>query len=254
MPEMITLTTAWGNQDFLGVLVQNELERVFQTKTIVLSHSIAKYNNYAAAWQVKNTCRLLKEHMLHVIDIDSIYSKNQERILIDAGNNQIICKNTGLHEMLDLPIISIKTLPVIDGNLLENLIFQINLALNNPTTLKSTDHLGSATIPFATEENNAITGIILLEDYQGHLHTNITKSEIEKKGWDVHNVHLITQKKGQIPFILKKHKEDLIKNPGITTGYNYLNNLFLHFQEGKTAEILGLNIGDYVKVIPNQIG
>lgn len=253
MTELITLTTSWGFHDFYGNLLQHKLEDEFQVKTVVLSHSIPKYNNYEAAWQVKNAVNFLLKPALHVIDTGSVYDENQTRLLVKNNDQLYLCKNNGTISLLGLNNKEVFEIDGRSGNAITSLIQQVNRVLSNEAGLNLANRIKETLLPAAKNETHAITGIILYKDAQGHLHTNITKEEIIKKGWDLDKINIQTQKIGQIPFLLNKPKDQQLKSNDAILGYNFEEKLYIFFEQGDGASILGINQGDYVKITHNLI-
>lgn len=253
MIEIITLTTTWGFQDFYGNIFQHLLEKELQVKTVALSHSIPKYNNYEAAWQVKNASQFIDCPALHIIETESFYASNQDRIIIHKGDQLFLCKNNGIASLLDCENATVYEIEGVSGSSIPNLLTQAKTAITSLKQLSLAKQIKETTLPSAFEEPQAITGIILYIDAQGHLHTNITSSELAKKGWDIKNVNVLTKKINQIPFLLDKPKDLLLKSNDAILGFNLEDKLFLYFQQGDGASILGLSQGDYVKITHNQL-
>lgn len=254
MIELITLTTTWGLNDFYGNMLQHLLEKEFQIKTIVLSHSIPKYNNYEAAWQVKNAIHFLKVPTLHIIDTDSFYTNNQNRLWFKKDNHTILCKNNGLPSLLDYNQKNIYELQASKSDTIANILHQTKIVTSaGGENLPIAQKIKESVLPYAMEDAQSITGIILYEDAQGHLHTNISREEILNKGWNLEHIQVLTRKVGQIAFLLDKPKDQLLRSNEAILGYNLEGNLYLYFEQGDGASILGIKQGDYVKITYNQI-
>ncbi|WP_312818675.1 SAM hydrolase/SAM-dependent halogenase family protein [Kaistella carnis] len=194
---VITFTSDYGLVDHRVASVKGKILTLNEQATIVdITHNIQAYNLLQTAYIVRNSYSYFPKGTVHIISVDSFYTKERKCILYKADGHYFIAADNGV---LSLIFYDIKPEEVYE--------ITLNNRFDDEVTFTSTDifapvavHLQNGGLPevigrkFNTpkqlsfpravfnESEKIIIGEIMYIDNFGNVVSNITRKFLEKSG------------------------------------------------------------------------
>lgn len=253
---IITLTTDLGSKDFYQAALKGSILKILPTVTIVdVTHEIQAFNIPRAAFILKNCFSYFPKGTVHLIGIDTVYSKFHKYLALSYKGHFFVGADNGIFSL----IIGAEPDEVVEINILQDLKF-----LHFPLTdilVKAACHLANGAkldkigVPVNSIkqlinlhpglEGNQINGSVIFIDTFQNVITNITKDFFIK-----------IQNSRKFTLYLRKH--ETIKQ--LSWHYNEVpegeklclfgtsNHLEIAINKGNASGLLGLKISDSIKI------
>ncbi|MBS1600748.1 MAG: SAM-dependent chlorinase/fluorinase [Bacteroidetes bacterium] len=189
---LLTLTSDFGQQDYLAGAVKGQLHQINPEFNITdISHHLTPFNYPQAAYICRNSIKNFPPYTYHIIMVN-LFEQKPEHLLLAYHNEQyIFCADNGLLTMI------LETKPEIvigldlDKNSIKNTLYctrVIGHAINDIIQGKSLMQIGQPDIAY-TEKNslrpllgdNWIEGQIIFIDNFENVVVNITRDNFEEQ-------------------------------------------------------------------------
>ncbi|SEM93840.1 hypothetical protein SAMN05216436_109110 [bacterium A37T11] len=253
---IITLTTDLGQKDFYQPALKGSLISLFPNVRLVdITHEVAPFNVQQAAFILKNAYNYFPAKSVHLIGIDSVYNKHIRYLAMRYNDHYFVGADNGIFSL----IFDTEPEEMVEINLLQDLKF-----LHFPLTdilAKSAVHLakggklsdigepiGQLLKRVAIQpiiDGNTIRGSVAHIDIFENVITNISKE-------------LFSQVQQSRKFILYFRRNESINQ--LSWHYNEVpegeklclfgisNYLEIAINKGNASGLLGLNLGDMIRV------
>ena len=253
---IITLTTDLGYKDFYQAALKGSIYSLLPKVNIVdITHSISAFNIPQAAFVLKNAFPYFPKGTVHLIGIDSVYSEQTRYLALKYKGQYFVGSDNGIFSLM----FEGKPEEMVELNIMQDLKF-----LHFPLTdifAKASCHLANggklAEIGIAVSEleekvnlhpvidKDVIRGSVIYIDSFQNVITNISKE-------------LFTQVQKSRPFTLYFRKNESISQ--LSWHYNEVpegeklclfgisNHLEIAINKGNASGLLGLHLGDIVRV------
>lgn len=257
MSTIITLTSDWGHTGHYAASVKARLLKAIPDLAIVdITHDVPRHNLVHAAFVVKSVFREFPEGSIHIIDILSeagietpnkaIFYKGHYFIGTDNGIFALICderpdKIVEIEIPQDSPYYTFLARDIFAK-------VAVHLAEKKPITAlgKERNELYQMFTYRAHHDNNSVTGNVIHIDHYDNLFVNITEDMFKTIGKGRTFTIRFRSSSNELRKIRSTYCEvgegDLLALFS-TTGY-----LQLAINRGNAAGLLGVNIGDQVKI------
>ena len=253
---IITLTTDLGHTDFYQAALKGSLLNLYPAvKIIDISHDIPPFDIQQAAFVLKNAYQYFPKRTVHLIGIDSVYNKSTRYLAIKYNDYYFVGTDNGIFSLLfdkapeeavELTVIQdLKYLhfPLTDifakaavylakgGNLTE---------IGNPI-----NEIQQRTVIQPVIDNNTIRGRVIYVDSFQNVITNITKelfTEVQNnRSFTVHF------RRNETISQLSWHYNEVPEGEKLCL-FGISNHLEIAINKGNASGLLGLHIGDIVRV------
>lgn len=98
---IVTLTTDWGTKDFFSGMVKGRLYSLISGVRVVdITHNIDPYNLVHAAFVVKNGCMEFPKGTIHIIDVNTVETRENGFIIVVYKGQYFICTDNGLPSLV----------------------------------------------------------------------------------------------------------------------------------------------------------
>lgn len=253
---VITLTTDLGNRDFYQAALKGSILCMMpQVNIIDITHNISAFNIPQAAFVLKNAFHYFPRGTVHLIGIDSVYNENTRYLAVKYRDHYFVGSDNGIFSL----IFDEAPQEMVELNIMQDLKY-----LHFPLTdifAKAACHLaaGGATqeiglpVNYLEEkvvlqpviEKNMIRGCVTYIDTFQNVITNISKD-------------LFTRIQENRPFTLYFRRNEKITH--LSWHYNEVpegeklclfgisNYLEIAINKGNASGLLGLHLGDIVRV------
>ena len=252
---VITLTTEWQAFDYYNGILKGKLSSLCPGISIIDNASgLSPFNIQKSAFVIRNTFEHYPEGSVHIICVQSEFSRKSPHIIIEAKGHFFIGADNGIFHLIlnSLPdrIVELNT-DEYPERMDEAQIFAEAAAaiitkggIANAGTEKKTIR---EMIPFrATIEENAISGSIIYVDTYGNAITNITH-DLFTRIFDKNKFNIaIRSNNNIIDHISKSYNSESIGE--LLALFNSLNLLEIGINGTDASELLSLQPGDIVRV------
>ncbi len=206
---IISLTSDYGLTDYRVAAMKGcILAAKEDVKIVDISHQIEAYNLAHTAYLVKNTYRHFPKGSVHIIAVDSFYSKHRKSLLYKANEQYFIAADNGV---LSLIFDDIKPEGIFEitmnnrfddqvASTVTDIFIPIAIHLTNGglpevigRKIKTVTHIKHLQPNFNSGEK-MIVGNVLYIDHFGNVVTNISKTFFEKENLNFQNFKIIIRK------------------------------------------------------------
>lgn len=253
---VITLTTDLGYKDFYQAALKGSILTIMPEVNIVdITHNISAFNIPQAAFVLKNAFHYFPKGTVHLIGINSVYNENTRYLAVKYRGHYFVGSDNGIFSLM----FEERPSEIVELNIMQDLKF-----LHFPLTdifAKASCHLaaGGSTmeigIPIAeleekvnlqpVIEKDIIKGSVIYIDSFQNVITNISKD-------------LFSQVQRNRPFTLNFKRNETLSH--LSWHYNEVpegeklclfgisNYLEIAINKGNASGLLGLHLGDIVRV------
>lgn len=253
---IITLTTDLGSKDFYQAALKGSILSILPTANIVdITHEIPSFNISYAAFVLKNAYPYFPKNSVHLIGIDSVFNENTKYIAVSYQNHYFVGADNGIFSLL----FDEKPEQAVELNIMQDLKYlhfplvdifvkaAVHLAkggkldeIGLPTTEIEEKMLLSPVI-----ERDTIRGSVIYIDTFSNVITNITKdlfTKIQRK-----RDFTLYFKKSETITQLSWHYNEVPEGEKLCL-FGISNHLEIAINKGKASGLLGLHLGDIVRV------
>lgn len=254
---IITLTTDLGHKDFYQAALKGSLLNLYPTVRIIdISHEIAPFDIQQAAFVLKNAYSYFPKKTVHLIGIDSVYNKNTRYLAVKYRGYYFVGTDNGIFSLLfdeepeeavELTVIqnlSLLHFPLTDifakaavylakGGKLQD--------IGNPIS-----HLEERAVIQPVIDHNTIRGRVIYIDSFQNVITNITKELFN----EVQNNRSFTLyfRRNETITHLSWHYNEVLEGEKLCL-FGISNHLEIAINKGNASGLLGLQMGDIVRVV-----
>lgn len=253
---IITLTTDLGHKDFYQAALKGSIISLYPGVHLIdISHDIAPFNIQQAAFVLKNAYRFFPQESVHLVGIDSVFSKDARYVAIRHQGHYFVGADSGIFSL----IFEGQPEEVVELNLIQDLKF-----LHFPLT----DILATAAAHLAkggqlseigdpideivvknvlqpTITDNTIRGSVIYIDSFENIITNIGKELFNKVQKNRH-FELAFRRNETIKSLSWHYNE--VENGEKLCLFGISNYLEIAMNRGKAAGLLGMGLNDTVLV------
>lgn len=246
---IVTITTDFGNQDFLAGAVKGTLLQENPDFNIVdITHHVSPFNYPQASYITRNTIRNFPKGTFHLVLVNIFDERSNAMLLAQYNNHYIGCPDNGLLPMIaeEKPLIVI-SLPIATSlqKTTLNYVGIFAKAFNDLENGKAIELLGNKTEPKSKgafqlfEKQDWIDGQIIFIDNFENVVVNISKEEFElrRRG---RNFSIILKGNEVIDKICETYA-DVPEGEKLAL-FNSGGNLEIAINKGNAAGLLGLQI------------
>ena len=251
----ITLISDYGhNSPYVAAVKGVILTHLPDVKIIDISHSINPHDVLQAAYILKNAASNFPEKTIHIISVDTSYTKHQQFLIVQHKNQFYIGADNGIFSLLfdeqpenvyavNSDLIKVDDL-FPDKNLFINLASRIinneDIKLfSNPSTIKNIKQNIAPVV-----EENLIRGNIIFIDGYGNAITNISRNLFERKKVNKNKFAIFYRRKDKITYISKNYSD--VKYGEELAIFNESEMLEIAMNTGKSSQLLGLKEGSQI--------
>ncbi|WP_293741930.1 SAM-dependent chlorinase/fluorinase [uncultured Pedobacter sp.] len=253
---IITLTTDLGSKDFYQSALKGSLLSLMPNVNLVdITHEVPSFNISYAAFVLKNAYPYFPKNTVHLIGIDSVYSENTKYIAVKHRDHFFVGADNGIFSLLfdEAPD------DVVELNIMQDLKYLhfplVDIFVKAATHLAKGGKLKDIGLP-VTEieqkmllnpviEQNMIRGSVVYIDTFCNVITNITKDLFTKiqKNRDF----TLYFRKSETITQLSWHYNEVQEGEKLCL-FGISNHLEIAINKGKASGLLGLHLGDIVRV------
>ncbi|TAE36134.1 MAG: hypothetical protein EAY66_07695 [Sphingobacteriales bacterium] len=253
---IITLTTDLGYKDFYQAALKGSILKILPSVTIVdVTHEIQAFNISRAAFILKNCFNYFPQGTVHLIGIDTVYSKQQKYLALKYNGHYFVGSDNGIFSL----IFEAEPEEIVEINILQDLKFLhfplTDILVKAACSLAAGGKLSQIGIPangivqrislHPGLEGSQINGSVIFIDTFQNVITNVTKDFFTK-----------VQRGRNFTLYLRKH--ETIKQ--LSWHYNEVpegeklclfgisNHLEIAINKGNASGLLGLKINDSIKI------
>ncbi len=199
---VITFTSDYGLVDHRVASVKGKILSLNEEVTIVdISHQIQAYNLLQTAYIVRNSYSFFPKGTVHIISVDSFFTKDRRYILYKADGHYFLAADNGLLSLIFFDIKPEEIFEITLNNRFDDevkfasadILAPVAVHLQNgglPEVIGrkfKTPKLLSFPRPVFNESEKMIIGEIMYIDNFGNVVSNISKNFFEKHGVDFEN-------------------------------------------------------------------
>ena len=253
---IITLTTDLGHTDFYQAALKGSLLNLYPKVNIIdISHDIAPFDIQQAAFVLKNSFQYFPLNTVHLIGIDSVYTKDTRYLAIYHRGHYFLGTDNGIFSLLfeEEPEVVVELTLVQDLKYLHfpltDIFAKAAVYLAKGGNITDIGNIVNDIVQRTTiqpvVEPNLIRGRVIYVDSFENAITNITKD-------------LFTTVQNNRSFTLYFRRNETIKQ--LSWHYNEVpegeklclfgisNHLEIAINKGNASGLLGLQVGDIVRV------
>lgn len=253
---IITLTTDLGSKDFYQAALKGSILSNLPTANIVdISHEIPSFNISYAAFVLKNAYPYFPQKTVHLIGIDSVYNENTKYIAISYKDHYFVGADNGIFSLLlDEAPTEMVELNVIQD--LKYLHFPLaDIFVKAATHLAKGGKLTDIGLPTSALEEkmllspvierDIIRGSVVYIDTFSNVITNITKDLFTKI--QRNRDFTLYFKKSETITQMSWHYNEVPEGEKLCL-FGISNHLEIAINKGKASGLLGLHLGDIVRI------
>ncbi len=268
---LITLTSDYGITDYRIPVIKGLLSGLPSDYRIVdISHSIPAFDLAHTGFLLRHCIHLFPKKSVHLVFVDSFYSKNSMYLAANYNDRWIICKDNGLLSLIFPEILPDSVYEITINNRFDD----VEYALNADIMIPAAEHLVKGglpdiigrkitdfhvlKVPNPVVKENSITGQIIYIDHFGNLVSNISKELLLKliakhESFTIHirNIKISTLFKRYSGLIENEPDENLFHGRPMAyfniTGYLEIA-LYKGIPGNGAKELLGMNKGDFIRI------
>ncbi|MGB4773847.1 MAG: SAM-dependent chlorinase/fluorinase [Daejeonella sp.] len=253
---IITLTTDLGDKDFYQAALKGSILSQLPNANIVdITHDIAAFNIPQAAFVLKNSFHYFPKNTVHLIGIDSVFNKNTRYIALKYKEHYFIGADNGIFSLL----FDEEPSEIVELNIMQDLKF-LHFPLSDIFP-KAASHLAKGgklkdiglpvnnveqrmTLQPVIEESIIRGSVIYIDSFQNVI-TNITK-ELFTKFQRNRDFTLFFRRNESISQ-LSWHYNEVEEGEKLCL-FGISNHLEIAINKGNASGLLGLNLGDIVRI------
>lgn len=253
---IITLTTDLGSKDFYQAALKGSILTNLPTANIVdITHEVPSFNISYAAFVLKNVFRYFPKNTVHLIGIDSVFSKSTKYIALKYKDHFFVGADNGIFSLL----FDDKPEEIVELNIMQDLKYLhfplVDIFVKAATSLARGGKLTDIGIPTAEVEQRTllnpviekdmIKGSVIYIDTFSNVITNITKDLFTKiqKNRDF----TLYFRKSETINQLSWHYNEVQEGEKLCL-FGISNHLEIAINKGKASGLLGLHLNDIVRV------
>lgn len=253
---IITLTTDLGSKDFYQAALKGSILTLLPNAMIVdITHNVPSFNISYAAFVLKNAFPYFPAGSVHLIGIDSVFSENTRYLALKYKEHYFVGADNGIFSLLfdedpeetvELNIMQdLKYLhfPLVD------IFVKAAVHLAKGAKLKDigipTDHIEQRSLLHPVIEQDLIRGSVVYIDTFCNVITNITKelfTRVQKN-----REFTVQFRKSETITQLSWHYNEVPEGEKLCL-FGISNHLEIAINKGKASGLLGLHMGDIVRV------
>ncbi|WP_285008064.1 SAM hydrolase/SAM-dependent halogenase family protein [Pedobacter faecalis] len=253
---IITLTTDLGSKDFYQAALKGSILSILPSAQIVdVTHEVPSFNISYAAFVLKNVYPYFPKGSVHLIGIDSVYNENTRYVALKHNDHYFVGADNGIFSLL----FDDKPETIVELNIMQDLKYLhfplVDIFVKAAVHLAKGNKLKDIGLPVEgieqrmllhpVIERDIIRGSVIYIDTFCNVITNITKD-------------LFTRIQRNRDFTLYFRKSETINQ--LSWHYNEVpegeklclfgisNHLEIAINKGKASGLLGLHLGDIVRV------
>lgn len=252
---VITITTEWQGFDYHNGILKGKLATVCPGIQIIENATgISPFNIQHAAFVVRNTFRHYPEGSIHIINVQSEFSKKSPHLLVSAYGHYFIGADNGIFNLiLNSDPDNIVMLESGNGN---EIVDEAGLFAGTAAIIinggkieeagKKVESLVEKVPLRATIEQNSITGSIIFIDSYGNLISNITRDVFMRIFSKREFLIAIRSNSNTIDHISTTYNSEGISE--LVALFNSLDLLEIGINGNNASELLNLHTGDAVRI------
>lgn len=255
--QIITLTSDWNNKAYYEASVKGAfLSNCGDVNIVNISHEIAPYNISQAVFVLKNSYKFFPAETVHIVAVNSDFSKTQSYILARYDSQFFICTDNGFFSLFfdDEPEFMIEIDATNESNeaiFPELSIFpKIVAKIIQKVPIEEIGKPKTETVQMSqlnpVYDNSSITGhVVYIDSYQNAI-TNISKEMFEKIGKGRAFEILMNNNFYTISKISNQYSE--IKNGDLLAIFNSVGMLEVAVKNGPIASLLKLELKSNIRI------
>lgn len=253
---IITLTTDLGHIDFYQAALKGSLLNLYPAvKIIDISHNIPPFDIQQAAFVLKNAYQYFPKKTVHLIGIDSVYNKNTRYLAIKHKDYFFVGTDNGIFSLLfdEDPEEAVELTVIQDLKFLHfpltDIFAKAAIYLAKGGKLSDIGHpitdIQQRTVIQPVIDKNTIRGRVIYVDSFQNVITNITKELFtEVQNNRAFTVHF---RRNETINQLSWHYNEVPEGEKLCL-FGISNHLEIAINKGNASGLLGLHIGDIVRV------
>lgn len=253
---IITLTTDLGHTDFYQAALKGSLLNLYPAvKIIDISHNIPPFDIQQAAFVLKNAYQYFPKKTVHLIGIDSVYNKNTRYLAIKHKDYFFVGTDNGIFSLLfdEDPEEAVELTVIQDLKFLHfpltDIFAKAAIYLAKGGKLSDIGHpitdIQQRTVIQPVIDKNTIRGRVIYVDSFQNVITNITKELFtEVQNNRAFTVHF---RRNETINQLSWHYNEVPEGEKLCL-FGISNHLEIAINKGNASGLLGLHIGDIVRV------
>lgn len=253
---IITLTTDLGSKDFYQAALKGSLLNLMPNVNLIdITHEVPAFNISYAAFVLKNAYIYFPKNTVHLVGIDSVFNENTKYLALRYKDHYFVGADNGIFSLLfeDLPD------EIVELNIMQDLKFlhfplvdilvKAAVHLAKGGKLKeiglATDDIEQRMLLHPVIERDMIRGSVIFVDTFSNVITNITKDLFTKvqKNRDF----TLYFRKSETITQLSWHYNEVPEGEKLCL-FGISNHLEIAINKGKASGLLGLHLGDIVRV------
>jgi hypothetical protein len=253
---IITLTTDLGYKDFYQAALKGSILSQLPNANIVdISHGVSAFNIPQAAFVLKNAFHYFPKFTVHLIGIDSVFNEKARYLALKYKDHFFVGSDNGIFSLL----FDEDPSEIVELNIMQDLKF-LHFPLSDIFT-KAATHLAKGgklkdigvpvqaveqkiTIQPVIERNIIRGSVIYIDSFQNVI-TNVTK-EIFTHEQNARDFTLFFRRSESITQ-LSWHYNEVPEGEKLCL-FGISNHLEIAINKGNAAGLLGLHIGDIIRI------
>lgn len=253
---IITLTTDLGTKDFYQAALKGSILKILPTANIIdITHEVPSFNISYAAFVLKNAYPYFPKNTVHLIGIDSVFNEGSKYLAVNYRDHFFVGADNGIFSLLfdEAPD------EIVELNIMQDLKY-----LHFPLVdifVKAASHLAKGgklkEIGLHNEdieqrmllhpviERDIIRGSVIYIDTFCNVITNITKDLFTKI--QRNRDFTLYFRKSETITQLSWHYNEVSEGEKLCL-FGISNHLEIAMNKGKASTLLGLHLGDIVRV------
>ncbi|PST82638.1 hypothetical protein C7T94_08220 [Pedobacter yulinensis] len=253
---IITLTTDLGSKDFYKAALKGSLLSLLPSVNIVdITHEVPSFNISYAAFVLKNAFGYFPKNTVHLIGIDSVFNENTKYIAARYRDHYFVGADNGIFSILfeDVPD------EAVELNIMQDLKYLhfplVDIFVKAAIHLAKGNRLKEIGLPVAeleqkmllspVIERDIIRGSVIYIDTFCNVITNITKDLFT--GLQRNRDFTLYFRKSETINRLSWHYNEVPEGEKLCL-FGISNHLEIAINKGKASGLLGLHLGDIVRV------
>jgi len=251
---IITLTTDLGDKDIYQAALKGSILKLLPTASIVdITHNVAAFNVQQAAFILKNSFHYFPDGTVHLIGIDTVYTKDTKYLAVYYKNHYFVGADNGIFSLM----FDADPDAIVEINIMQDLKF-----LHFPLAdifVKTACHLadGGKLQDIGLEvtgiekkmnlqpviEKNMIKGVVIYIDSFQNVITNITKEFFNQVQQGRH--FTLSFKRNETISHLSWYYNEVPEGEKLCL-FGISDHLEIAINKGNASGLLGLSLGDTV--------
>jgi S-adenosyl-L-methionine hydrolase (adenosine-forming) len=251
---IITLTTDLGDKDIYQAALKGSILKLLPSVNIVdITHSVAAFNVQQAAFILKNCFYYFPDETVHLIGIDTVYTKETKYLAVQYKNHYFVGADNGIFSLM----FDAEPDEIVEINIMQDLKFLhfplADIFVKTACHLADGGKLKDIGLPVTSVEKkmnlqpviekNVIKGAVIYIDSFQNVITNITK-EFFNRVQEGRNFTLSFKRNETINHLSWYYNE--VPEGEKLCLFGISDHLEIAINKGNAAGLLGLSLGDTV--------